>query len=103
MTQWKALSVYETTSDKIGLICELLHKKQGDFLYELFNSMTEALERSVQKHGKLTLDWQMVTQIHGATLSITFLPKAKVVSEKVDMDSEAPTANEIARKTGVDK
>lgn len=84
MGKWKALSVYETTSGKIGLICELLHKQQGDFLYGLFNEIEEALERSVQNHGKITFDWRMVTQIHGTTLSITFVPKLKVQTKKCE-------------------
>jgi hypothetical protein len=102
MTKYTSIGVYEADLDRYSTICSLLHKEQSLLFHELISELEEALKRSVQNKGELCFNWQMQTQISGTTLSITFVPKAKVVSEQVPMDSEEPTANEIAEKTGVD-
>ena len=60
------------------------------------------MKRSVEKNGEFCFDWKMHTKLTGNKLEIMFLPKAKIVSEKVDMDSPEPTTEEIAKRTGVD-
>lgn len=82
MTQYRNLSVYGTTFDKITVISSLTHKEKSLFLYELFNELEAALKRSVQNKAELIFDWQIMTKISGETLSITFLPKGKLETVK---------------------
>jgi hypothetical protein len=102
MANWKSLSLYETTFDKVGIISELLHQEKGIFMRELFNALEEALKRSVQNKGEFCYHWKMMTQIRGNTLSITFVPALKVVSEKCGMNDPEPSADTIAKKVGFD-
>ena len=60
------------------------------------------MKRSVEKNGEFCFDWKMHTKLTGNKLEIMFVPKPKVVSERVDMDSEEPSVSEIARKTRID-
>lgn len=102
MAQFRGISVYASTFDKISIVASLTHKEKCDLFYELFNEIEEALKRSVQNEGKLIFNWQMMTKLSGNKLEIMFLPKIKVIHESVDMDSKAPTTEEIAQKTGVE-
>ncbi len=103
MKGYNGISVFEADFDRYTVICSLLGKEKSQFFHDLMTSLEETMKRSVQHHGELCFNWQMSTKQTGNKLEVMFLPKLKVVSERVDMDSPEPSVSEIAKKTGVEK
>jgi hypothetical protein len=98
MAQYQNIGIYQADFDRYSVICTLTHKEKSALFHDLISQLETALKRSVQNKGELCFNWQMMAQIRGATLSITFVPKPKLVSEKVDMNSPEPSASEIEKK-----
>ena len=98
MGEFKTISVLPRTFQQIGLFSTVTGKPNYQVLYELCNQLEEILSRSVQNKGEFCFNWQIMTQIVGNKLTIIFVSKAKLVAEKIPLDSDAPTVSEMERK-----
>jgi hypothetical protein len=96
---------------KIDHICALTGLSKAELTRLIFNNLEQILAFTIenqtktkgytnpfQHYGNYNLNFNR----HGLTLSIAFIPKSKVVSEKVGLDDVEPSTNEIAEKTGMD-
>jgi hypothetical protein len=95
------VGVYEADLDRINILSVVTGKSQIDLMHELLSDLETVLQISVENQGKLgnrTYFYTLMSNRVGNKLTLTFVPKAKLVAEKVPMDSDAPSVNEMEKK-----